>query len=422
MIEVLRNIGLEFWKTLFEMAPYLLFGFFVAGFLSVLISPGVVARHLGGGGIWPVIKSTLFGIPLPLCSCGVIPVAASLRRHGASRGATTAFLLSTPQTGVDSILVTYSLLGPVFAVVKPIAALVSGLFGGSLSSLLAPEERTERGSDASNGEAAESGTGGAIRRALAHGFVTLPRDIGKALLIGLAVAGLISALVPGDFFAQALGTGIGAMLVMMLVGIPIYVCATASVPVAAALIAKGVSPGAALVFLMTGPATNAATIATIWKALGRRTAIIYLITVALTALSAGMLLDELFQITGASVAPPVGWMLPGSVKMAAAFILLGVLVAALLKPSPRLAGSPPAGAGIAIRVSGMKCDDCADTVRRVLLKSPGVDSAAVDIKSGQAILTGSGFDLESIRHALEETGYRVEDSRGAAVDEAAEEA
>ncbi len=130
MVEYVTNVVWGFWLVLGEMAPYLLFGFFVAGVLSVFISPELVERHLGGGGIWPVIKASAFGVPLPLCSCGVIPVATSIRRHGASRAATTAFLISTPQTGVDSILATFSLLGPVFAIYRPLAALVSGMLGG----------------------------------------------------------------------------------------------------------------------------------------------------------------------------------------------------------------------------------------------------------------------------------------------------
>ena len=281
------------WETLGEMAPYLLFGFFVAGVLSVVIRPETVERHLGGRGFWSLIKASAFGVPLPLCSCGVIPVSASLRRHGASRGATTAFLLSTPQTGVDSILVTLSLLGPVFAVFRPVAALVTGIFGGALVSL------TERGEEAGQPPpkctdecCAPQGPRNRLAHVFRYGFVTLPRDIGKPLVVGVVLAGVITAAVPKDI-ASAVGTGIVGMAVMMVVGVPLYVCATASVPIAAALIAKGVSPGAALVFLMTGPATNAATITVIWKVMGRKTAALYLVAVVLSAFGSGALLDVL---------------------------------------------------------------------------------------------------------------------------------
>ena len=293
MYEVATIFLISLWETLREMAPFLLFGFFVAGLLSVLIQPEVVERHLGGTGFTQVAKAALFGVPLPLCSCGVIPVGASLRRSGASTGATISFLISTPQTGVDSIMVTLSLLGPVFAVYRPIVSFVSGVIGGTLINIFGTEkDRDNDGNPKCVGECyTEASKNRSFVSALKYGFVTLPRDINKALIIGVIVAGLIAAVVPDDYFAALLGGGIASMLVMMLVGIPTYVCATASVPIAAALIAKGVSPGAALVFLMTGPATNAATITTVWKTMGRRAAGIYLGTVAGASIIAGLLID-----------------------------------------------------------------------------------------------------------------------------------
>ena len=313
------------------MSPYLLFGFFAAGLLSVLISPAVVERHLGGSGFWPLLKASAFGVPLPLCSCGVIPVSMSLNKHGASKGATISFLLSTPQTGVDSILVTYSLLGPVFAVFRPLAALVTGLIGGSAVEIFKHKSAESAGQTCTDSCCDEKEQKPKIVRALHHGFVTLPGDIGKAMLAGLIVASLISAVVPEDFFAPFLGGGILAMVVMMVLGIPVYVCATASVPVAAALIAKGVSPGAAMVFLMTGPATNAAAFMTIWAGLGKRTAISYILTVGLTAIGAGVLLDHLAVGMDLDITGSAGWMLPGYVKNISAVLLFAVLGWAILR-------------------------------------------------------------------------------------------
>ena len=325
------DIVLAFWGTLCDMAPYLLFGFLVAGALSILISPELVEKHLGGRGIWPVFKASLFGVPLPLCSCGVIPVSASLRRHGSSKGATTAFLLSTPQTGVDSIMATFSLLGPVFAVFRPLAAFAAGMIGGSIVAAAddpaAGEIDVEECKEACCHHAAARSKTVQI---LHYGFVTLPRDIARPLLIGLVIAGVIAVAVPADFFAETLGTGFLAMLVMMLLGIPVYVCATASIPVAAAMMLKGITPGAALVFLMTGPATNAATIATLWKILGRRTTLIYIAIVAGTALGSGLLLDLLFDVTGISPGHTGHWMLPGWARTLSALVLIAVLIAALL--------------------------------------------------------------------------------------------
>jgi len=345
----------DFWATVAQMSPYLLFGFFVAGLLSVLVSQRMVERHLGGPGFLPVLKATLFGIPLPLCSCGVIPVAMSLRQHGASKGSTVSFLLSTPQTGVDSILVTYSLLGPMFAIFRPLAALVTGLVGGVLVNLFGQEvgrasplaQNSRAGTHdlppgsnpqpaKCNGECCHAvKPGRKFLNGMKYGFVSLPRDIGKPLLVGLVIAALISALVPDDFFAARLGQGLPAMLVMMLIGIPMYVCASASVPVAAAMILKGLSPGAALVFLITGPGTNAAGLATIWKTLGRRTAILYLLTVAACALAGGILLDSLMDSIDIGAASHVHHMGPSMVQHVSAAVLLTVLGYAFLTAKRR---------------------------------------------------------------------------------------
>ncbi len=278
------------WHTLTAMAPYLLFGFFMAGILSMFISPRLVENHLGGRGIWPIMKASLLGIPLPLCSCSVIPVAASLRRHRAGHGATSAFLISTPQTGIDSLLATISLMGPVFAIFRTLCAFVSGVLGGGIVDLVSPTAAASEmpcPDTCCDGQAADN----RFVRAMKHGFGTLVSDVSGPLLVGLVIAGLISAFVPESLFTEHVSEGLPAMLLMLALGIPIYVCATASIPIAAAMIMKGVSPGAALVFLMTGPATNAASITTIWRLFGTRAGIAFLVSVALTALGSGILMD-----------------------------------------------------------------------------------------------------------------------------------
>jgi len=307
MWDVIKTLVVDFWATLAAMSPYLLFGFLVAGLLSVWISPALVRRHLGSPGLVSILKASAFGVPLPLCSCGVIPVSMSLRKSGAGKGATVAFLLSTPQTGIDSILVTYSLMGPIFMVIRPIVALVTGVVGGLGVGLFDRGNGRPDGADdpvgggANDTKNADQPQPAWYVRALRHGFGTLARDIAKPMLIGVFAAALIGALVPDDFFAETLGTGLGAMLILMVAGIPMYVCATASVPIAVALIAKGVSPGAALVFLMTGPATNAAGFATLWGVLGRRSAMVYLGSVVVCALGAGLVVDKWFPDLGLEV-------------------------------------------------------------------------------------------------------------------------
>jgi len=327
MVDYVKMVIVDFWHTVVEMSPYLLFGFFMAGILSVLVSQSLVEKHLGGRGIWPVLKASLFGVPLPLCSCSVIPVSMSLHKHGASKGSTVAFLLSTPQTGVDSIFVTLSLLGPVFAIFRPVVAFITGLVGGILVDVFEGGSQAEKGTlPKCSDECCRVGKmTNRLVSGLRHGFVTLPRDIGRPMLVGLVIAAAITALVPAGYFADKLGTGLFAMVVMMLIGIPVYVCATASVPVAAALIIKGLTPGAAFVFLMTGPATNAASFVTIWKVLGKATAIIYLATVAGCALVSGVLLDYISAGMDFQVVARPGMMLPHFVSYASAIALLAVL-------------------------------------------------------------------------------------------------
>ncbi len=335
MTEFIKSIAMGFWSTVLEMSPYLLFGFFMAGLLSVLVSKQLVEKHLGGRGLWPVIKASLFGVPLPLCSCSVIPVTMSLRKHGASRGSAVSFLLSTPQTGVDSIFVTYALLGLVFAIFRPIAAFITGIIGGVMVNFFGDAiEKDPQQNQTCNDECCSNGhRTNPLTRMFRYGFITLPRDIGRAMLLGLVVAAFISALVPDGFFADKLGTGILPMFVMMLFGIPMYVCATASVPIAAALMMKGLTPGAALVFLMTGPATNAASIVLIWKLMGRATALTYLAAVAGCALLSGILLD--YIIGGVTLADTIqhGWMMPRNIEYISAIVLFIVLIFAILRKS-----------------------------------------------------------------------------------------
>ncbi|MEM9881831.1 MAG: SO_0444 family Cu/Zn efflux transporter [Planctomycetota bacterium] len=289
----------EFWATLAAMAPWLLLGFLAAGVLSVWFPPGWIERQLGRGGVRPVVKAAVFGVPLPLCSCGVIPVGAGLYRRGASRGASSSFLLSTPQTGVDSIAATYALMGPVFAVVRPVVALVTGVVGGWLIDLVTRHEARDEaveaqgcGSSCCGGKA--EAAGGKWRRAVRYALVTLPADLVGSLTLGLVVAAALTAWLPADVFGPYLGGGLVAMLAAVVVGAPLYVCATASIPVGLGLLAVGASPGAVLAFLIAGPATNAATVAVTWRVMGRTTGLIYLGTVLVAAVGSGMLLDVLF--------------------------------------------------------------------------------------------------------------------------------
>lgn len=329
------RIARSAWNVTAEMSPYLLFGFLLAGVFSVALPAAWVARHLGRRSWTAPLKAALFGVPMPLCSCGVIPVTAHLRRSGAGPGATAAFLMSTPQTGVDSMLVTYGLLGPVFAWVRPLVALVSGAVCGWMVEAWggrAPEPDPASDAPPPGGPAAAARPP-AWRRALRHGFGVIPRDIYRALIVGLLIAGVFGALVPPDVLAGRLPPGLGgsllAMVGMMLIGIPLYVCSTASVPIGVSLLLAGVPPGAVLVFLVTGPATNAATIATLVRLLGARSTVIYIAVLVVSVLLAGLALDAMMPELPARVAEICAHDAPVSpAKHLAGLILAGVLAAA----------------------------------------------------------------------------------------------
>ena len=424
MLSIVTRLITESWLVLGQMAPYLLLGFLVAGVLSVCISPAWVERRLGGRGVGPVLSASLFGVPLPLCSCGVIPVSASIRQHGASRAATTAFLLSTPQTGVDSIAVTYALLGPVFAIFRPVAALLTGVLGGFLVQLLGETDQTDRAEESKPGACTEACCEGrhqhnVLLRALRYGFVALPRDIGSSLVVGIAIAGAMSAFVPQGQLHLYVGGGILSILLLMAVGVPLYVCATASVPIAAGFMHMGASPGAALAFLIAGPATNAATLTTVWKVLGRRTAVLYLISVAVSAIGCGLLLDWLIPAAETAL-PRLGEHVHTAVNggwwtRSAAVVLLAVLGLSYLskarderRPAESAEGAMADRSGgqrAELVVTGMTCSHCAESIRRSLSECDGVLSADVDLKRGRAVIVGNHLDMDQLTASVTELGY-----------------
>jgi len=427
MYDTSASIIAESWQVLGQMAPYLLLGLFVAGVLSVFVSPAWVERHLGGRGFGPVLKASLLGVPLPLCSCGVIPVSASIYRHGASRAATTSFLLSTPQTGVDSIAVTYALLGPVFAIFRPVAALITGFVGGYLVHLFDDSStdgpNTVEPSTCGDSCCAEQDSENMFLRILRYGFVILPRDIGLALLLGIVIAGVVAVLVPQGSLGTYIGGGLLSVLLMMAVGVPLYVCATASVPIAAGFMYMGASPGAALAFLIAGPATNAATFTALWMVLGRRTAVLYLITVAISAVACGLLLDWLVP-TMQAVMPTIdnhvhgvtegGWFYDTGAIMLLVVLALSYFATGRQETTAQQTDEGHSNAGVCSRerpmelaVEGMTCNRCAESVRRALTGCTGVDSASVSLQDGRVVVTGRGLDRRRLVAAVTELGFVV---------------
>ena len=344
----------QFWKEtayiLGESAPYLLAGFLIAGLLNALLGryPRITSVLIGRGSR-PIFLAALLGAPLPLCSCSVIPSALMLRRQGASKGTVASFLISVPETDVVSITLTYALLGPVMAVARPVAAIFSAVLAGLSVNRWAGAEQSRSPlaaqanvpiDDPRNGEDCDCGpeTGrtkprsrtnmGWLRQALHFGFVEMFDDIIVQILAGIVIAGAVVAWLPGLDIAATWGHSPAAYLVMLLLGIPVYVCASASTPLALGLIAGGISPGAALVFLLTGPATNMASLVVLAKQLGVRALVFYLASVALGAVTCGVLLDLVFApgnfSVSASASPAPGPEWEGGAGSIGAAILLAL--------------------------------------------------------------------------------------------------
>ncbi len=311
--EILSGVLWETWVILNYSTPYVLLGFIVAALLKAFIPDSLVQRHLGKPGMGGVIKAALFGIPIPLCSCGVIPAAMGLRKQGASRGSVVSFLVSTPETGVDSITITWALFDPIMTVFRPVAAFVTAIVTGLLENLVSSDEPVSEPAPAPEinsahacgcdhgcavetpGEIHQKNLMSRLKDGYNFAFGDLLSDIGKWLLMGIFLAGIVAYAVPDNFFERHLGQGILPMLLMLIAGIPVYICATASTPLAAALVMKGLSPGAALVFLIAGPATNVATMMVVYKFFGGKSLAIYLVSIAVCALAFGYLLDLLYS-------------------------------------------------------------------------------------------------------------------------------
>lgn len=351
-----------------EASPWLVLGLLIGGLIKALVPTRLLQKHLSGHGLLSITKAALFGAPLPLCSCGVVPVALGLRRAGASKPATVSFLVSTPETGVDSVTISYALLGPFMAIVRPIAAVASAIVAGLLvgrsedvpleksqhkanvdsccgNEVPAPELKsccstTKQESSSCCGASKSATSKGAILQnkkksfrqeawaGIVYSFNTLFVEVLFWLIIGLVFAALVKTFVPITFLAEW-GSGLPAMLIMLLIGIPMYVCATASTPIAAGLLLAGVSPGTAMVFLMAGPATNISTLGIIGKELGRRSLIAYLTGVGVVTLLTGFIVDFLVGFWNIDVHAQISHsqeMVPAIIAWASLLLLMAVVI------------------------------------------------------------------------------------------------
>ena len=411
-----------------EMSPYLLLGFLLAGVMHTFVPTQLYHRYLGRPTFRSVVNAMLLSLPVPLCSCGVIPTAMSLRRQGASKGATVSFLIATPQTGIDSIIATYSLMGLPFALMRPLSAIVTSLLGGQLTNWMDDNTaQTAATQPHVEDEEAKSSLVKRIGQALHYSFVEMMQDIGRWLVMGLLIAGLITAFVPDSVFALLADNTMLSILVVLVCAVPMYLCATGSIPIAVALMLKGLSPGTALVLLMAGPAVNVASMLVVRKVMGLRTLLIYLLSVVGGAIGFALTIDYLL---------PRRWFTSHLEIMQSCChehtpwfnILCSVLLLLLLIHALWLRYFHKEGCGhhhchchdeachchqqedeaLTLHITGMSCNHCRANVEKAIKAVPGVTSADVNLTDGQAIVHGSASP-EAIRQAVESIGFGVED-------------
>jgi len=411
---MLNDYIISFVSLLLEMAPYLLLGFLIAGVLHAFVPSGAYQRYLSGNSTRSVLMSLLVGIPLPLCSCGVIPTAVGMRKEGASKGATNAFLIGTPQTGVDSIMATYSMLGLPFAILRPVVALVTGLFGGVATNLLCGDEGNVSAQEGK--DTRKEGFGPRCMDAIEYGFSRMVQDIGLWLVLGLLLAALITVFVPDGFFTAFQDRPIVSILMVLVIACPMYVCATGSIPVAAALMLKGLSPGAALVFLMAGPATNVASVLVLGKTLGRKPLLVYLATIFAGAIGFGLFTDlclprEWFTaplegaLRGSCCAAGAGsdhgivasWWQVASALLLGVLLLRGIIFRFRKRKETKTNMAT-------FKITGMMCNHCRAHVQDAIARVDGVESVEVILADGIAHVEGTA-SAEAIIAAVEKCGY-----------------
>lgn len=392
------------WQILLELSPPLLGGLVLAGLIHLLIPAGFIHRTLSRRNISSVFKSVLVGVPMPLCSCGVVPTALGLRKEGASNGATTAFLISTPQTGVDSILVSANFLGWPFALFKVVTAFITGLVGGIIA-----EHADKPSSIAENHPGQFERTPRTFQEFWHYTVVELYGAIERWIIIGVLLAALITAVTPDQFFSDmSLTQGFSGMLLMLLIAMPLYVCATGSVPIAASLVMAGMPLATALVFLMAGPATNIATMGAIYRTLGMRLLGVYLGTVIIMSITFALIFDALFaQQVMVSIHQHSNELL-GQISFSVLLLITAWLYVYRYRSQQiNLAKFSEGEMGITLKVEGMSCQHCVANVKKSVEALDGVEEALPDLESGQVMINGDKLETDKIRQAIHDAGYTV---------------
>lgn len=442
MLSLLKAI----YSMYLEIAPYLFIGLTFAGLMHVLLKGDFIYKQLGKNNFWSILKASLFGVPLPLCSCGVIPTAMHLRRKGASRGATISFLTSTPQTGIDSIIPTIGMMGWFMGIFRPLTSLVMGIFTGTVTNMISDEENLEEVNACAQGccikcecddpncphpshpwnrpkaeehrhdhghshDHADHSDRKWWQKFIAYAYGDFIDDISSQLVVGIIIAGLITWLIPNDFFIKYGGDGILGMLFMIAVGLPMYVCATGSIPIAVSLMMKGISPGAAFVFLVVGPATNAASLAVLASSLGKKVTAVYVTVLTLTAILFGYILNylkpDLLSEISMNHAHHEGEraILLDVITVLFTFILL---LSFWRKYKPRKKAVIETKGEIMQKYKvNMHCHHCEKAVDSALSELEGIVNYRVDLEDKSIVIKGD-IPEEKIVSKIKELGYEIE--------------
>lgn len=404
----LQEFFSSFLMVINEMSPFLLLGFLIAGILHVFVPKKFYSRYLSRDNKFSVIYAALLGIPLPLCSCGVIPTAIGLKNEGASKGAVASFLIATPQTGIDSILATFSLMGLGFAIVRPVAALVTGICGGFLVNRIVRDDNVPAVSE----RFCRVEKGNRIWRVFKYAYFDMIQDIGLRLMIGLLLAALINIAVPDEFFLTFGNHPLLQMLVILVIAVPMYICSTGSIPVAAALMMKGLSPGAALVMLMAGPAVNLASILVVRKSLGRRFTWVYLLTIVGFSILFGLLVNT-FGIAADMVVPAVehgeccgtAAANPSLFRIiCSALLVLFIIIALNMKFLSRFKKQKKEACTAVYNVEGMHCNHCKAAVEQAVGSIKGVSEVEVNLGARTLTVTGTA-SADDVAKAVVEAGF-----------------
>ena len=391
------------------MSPYLLLGFLIAGILHVFVPKTFYAKYLSRDNKLSVLWAALLGVPLPLCSCGVIPTAVGLKNEGASKGAVASFLIATPQTGIDSILATFSLMGLGFAITRPVAALVTGVCGGFLVDRLVKDDEETYVTEATY----QVESGNRLWRVFKYAYFDMIQDIGLRLAIGLLVAALINVAVSDEFFLSFGKQPLLQMLVILVVAVPMYICSTGSIPVAAALMMKGLSPGAALVMLMAGPAVNIASILVVRKSMGKRFTWIYLLTIVGFSILFGLLINALgINVIGMSegcgmhsACCPSEAASPNVFQIiCSSLLVLFIIIALSMKFFSKFKKQETAADTVVYTVEGMHCNHCKAACEQSVGKVKGVATCEATPAANTLVVTGTA-SADEVRKAVEQVGF-----------------